>query len=117
MALGELATASGYGAVASQKWSVAYGVGGQATGQSATAIGGQMVVINGDTWEEEIWSTTASGQESPAIGTAARATQYGSTAVDRKSVAQGKSVAVRVYLGGRRTHQKKTQHYTKKDYL
>src|SRR3546814_15026168 len=75
MALGELATASGYGAVASQKWSVAYGVGSQATGQSATAIGGQMVVINGDTWEEEIWSTTASGQESTAIGTAARATQ------------------------------------------
>src|SRR5690606_19120595 len=76
---------------AAEKWSSAYGVGSQATGQSATAIGGQMVVINGDTWEEEIWSTTASGQESTAIGTAARATQYGSTAVGVVSEASGES--------------------------
>src|SRR3546814_13303888 len=50
-----------------------------------------MVVINGDTWEEEIGSTTASGQESTAIGTAARATQYGSTAVGVVSEASGES--------------------------
>ena len=91
VAVGEFSTASGYNAVAAEKWSSAYGVGSQATGQSATAIGGQMIVINGSTWEEESWSTEASGQESTAIGTAARATSYGSTALGVVSEASGES--------------------------